>query len=73
MAKTVKVAEVRIPGSYTAKCVMHMEDRFNPFWLYCEWNDIGKYGVAHHRKLVTKYADMVSVLLHITSMAKGEV
>jgi len=73
MAKTVKVADIILPGNYNATCIKHTEDRYNPFWLYWEWNDIGKYGVTHHRKLVAKYADMVSVLLRITSMAKGEV
>ena len=59
--KTVKVLHIDLGGIETT-CVKHLEDKNNPFWLYAEWYD-GK----QHRKLIAKYADMVSVLCHITN------
>ena len=65
--KTVKIAEIFLGSGYAATCIKHTEDRTNPYWLYLEWYNMGK-----HRKLIAKYADMVSVLCHITNYYRGE-
>lgn len=59
---THKVADIDLGNGWNATCINHTEDRMNPFWLYLNWYDTRK-----HCKLIAKYADMVSVLCHITN------
>jgi len=65
--KTVKLAEINL-GGMTATCIKQLDGSVNPYWLYANWYD-GK----SHRKLIAKYADMVSVLCHVTNFLRGEV
>lgn len=65
MAKTRKVMEINDGGVHLV-CIKRMGE-VNPFYLYRVWWDGGE-----HRKLITKYADLTSVMWHLNQIVPKE-
>ena len=62
MAKTRKVMEIASNGVWV-KVIRKEGEKYNKFCLYSCWYDGGE-----HRKLITKYANMESVLLCLAKL-----
>ena len=62
---TIKVMEVHANGHHL-ECIKDNSQTVNPYRLYKVWWDCGK-----HRKLIAKYADIVSVMIEATNIIRG--
>lgn len=62
MAKTVTVLDLVSNGKQYS-VVFHVDEKYNPYWLYEHTATIGEYGyLQKHRRLVVKYQTMHSCL-----------
>ena len=57
--KTHKAFEMSVDG-YRIVCVVHYDQKVNPYHLYLKWYDGG-----FHVKQVARYCNLVSVICHI--------
>lgn len=62
-----KIGEVHPAGVAALKIVYDGKAKTNPYRVYQEWLEPGPYGLRKRRKLIAKYADLLScmtVLMH---------
>lgn len=64
MAKTRKVLEINDGGAHLV-CIKY-NGEVNPFRLYRVWWDYG-----WHRKEITRYGDLTSIMHHATEYVRG--
>ena len=65
MSKTRQVMKLCDNGNKYI-VVYHESDHNNPYWLYKLTHEPNKYGyMTEHKKLIVKYADMVSCLYYL--------
>lgn len=56
----------------TAECFYDEKEKYNKYKVYKVWVGNNKYGYpAKHRKLIVKYADLLSALCHTRDDALG--
>lgn len=67
MAKTRKVMDIEFHKKYYV-CIEDSSAAFNPYKLYEKWYDRG-----WHRKKITEYTDMDSVLFHLLQIEHKKV
>ena len=70
--KQTQIGKLKIPNIYGTIKIFQTEDRYNPYRIYHEYNELTEYGIQKHRRLLIKYADFRSVACYIKELTFGE-
>ena len=70
--KQTQIGKLKIPNIYGTIKIVQTEDRYNPYRIYYEYNELTDYGIQKRRRLLEKYADFRSVACYIKGLTFGE-
>ena len=55
-----KIASISPKGVPSMTVYYDKKAKTNPYRVYKEWNEVTEYGIRHRKKLVIRYADLLS-------------
>ena len=70
--KQTQIGKLKIPNIYGTIKIFQTEDRYNPYRIYHEYNELTEHGIQKRRRLLIKYADVRSVACYIKALTFGE-